>query len=157
MKYTPLTDGADHINIYSNAKTQLGKLLSNFTFCTLVTEEDGAFSSIEGYWYWLLAPINNFDREKLRDLYGFEAKKVGQNLIGGDWPKAQDLNLFKTKIKQSMKLKLEQNPVIKEMFIKSELPFTHYYVFDNRIVKAKGCKWILEEWERLRKEMKDGK
>jgi hypothetical protein len=155
MKYAPLTDGTDHINIYSAGKTLLGKALSNFAFCTLVVPEDGAFNSIEGYWYFLLTPEDRQGREKLRDLWGFEAKKHGQNLVGGDWPAPKDLNQFKVKIKLSMKCKIDQNPVIKEMLIKSELPFTHYYVFDGKCIRAKGCKWIIDEWERIRKELKN--
>lgn len=153
MKYNPLNDGIDHINIYSKAKTQLGKCLSNFDLCWLVTE-DGPFNSLEGYWYWLIVPEDGPEREILRDLWGFDAKKHGQMLTGGDWPAPLHLKGFKDKIKRAMRNKIDQNPVIKEMLIKSELPFTHYYVFNNKCFKAKGCKWILDEWEKIRKELK---
>lgn len=155
MKISHLNDGVDHINIYSSGKTQLGKCLSNFFFAPFVVEEDGCFSSIEGYWFWLLVPEGAPERENLRDLYGFNAKKLGQSLAGGDWPRPLKLNEFKAKIKRSMRCKIEQNEVIKEMLIKSELPFYHYYVFNGKIIKPKGCKWICDEWENIRKELKN--
>lgn len=156
MKYNPLEDGVTHINIYSKAKTQLGKCLSNFELCYLNTE-DGPFNSIEAYWYWLLLDGQDCpEREILRDLWGYDAKKHGQTLVNGDWPAPVNLNSFKDKIKRSMRNKIDQNDVIKDMFLKSELPFTHYYVFGNKVINAKGCGWIIKEWEKIREEMKRG-
>lgn len=68
-------DGVTHINVYSRGETAVGRWLSNFTRCSLETE-DGNFESIEGYWYWL----TTHDCE-LRELHGFLAKKVGREFL----------------------------------------------------------------------------
>ena len=65
-------DGEDHINIYSKGKTEIGRWLSNFSHTEIITE-DGKFSSIEGYWYWLTTKD-----ERLRTLIGWAAKDLGK-------------------------------------------------------------------------------
>lgn len=154
MKISHLNDGVDHINIYSAGKTQLGKCLSNFTFCNLPTE-DGYFCSVEGYWFWLIAGENCSQREILRELYGIEARKKGKELCQSDeWPSPLKLHEFKNKILKSFRIKIDYNPIIKEMFIKSELPFTHYYNFNGKVIIPKKCKWMIQGWENIRKELK---
>ena len=69
-------DGITHVNIYSQGKTKLGKWLSNFSH-TPIDTEDGHFESIEGYWYWLVT--DNINKDILRGLYGYEAKKPGES------------------------------------------------------------------------------
>ena len=74
------TDGVDHINVYSQGKTQLGRNLSNFSRFPICTD-DGNFYSIEGYWYWLLTKDDS-----LRKMWGFKAKAHGREMLkGGEW------------------------------------------------------------------------
>lgn len=135
MNYLPCNDGIDHINIYSKGKTKLGKFLSNFTKYEIETE-DGKFQSIEGYWYW----VSTRD-EKLRTLYGAEAKKYGRSLNGKDFI---DSNDFKIKICRAIKTKIETAPSdILDEFIRSNLPFTHYYVYYNKVREVEGLDWLL--------------
>lgn len=69
----PENDGIDHINIYSKGKTDLGRFLSNFAHTPISSSQFGNFESIEGLWYWL-----GTRNEKLRNLHGFLAKKIGR-------------------------------------------------------------------------------
>lgn len=169
MNLDPSKDGIDHINIYSKGRTSLGLFLSNFTECDLVTE-DGEFSSIEGYWYWLLSPVYGkgdcvecegsgdvafalcqaCNRDSLRTLYGYEAKKVGRAICGQDYPKEKD-QVFIDKIKKAIQFKIE-NSGRKSDFIKSKLPFAHYYVYGDKVTVPTSGKWIIEYIEQLRKE-----
>lgn len=48
--YDVADDGVTHINVYSNAKTELGKWLSNFTAVKLETEL-GTVESVEAYYH----------------------------------------------------------------------------------------------------------
>lgn len=143
-----MEDGLDHINVYSQGKTELGRWLSNFTKAPINLPEDGYFLSIEGYWYWLKTKD-----EKLRTLYGYEAKKYGRNAKPNTtfFPSdiAPYLPNFQDKIKLAIKTKVLSNLVMKTKFIESTLPFKHYYVFDNRIVEA-GHGWQMEYLENLR-------
>lgn len=148
----PLLDGVDHINIYSKGQTELGRWLSNFTRQFFICD-DGEFCSIEGYWYWLLCSHKN--KEKLRDLHGYLAKKVGRELGTADWPQ-DDTNLklpleeFKKKIKTAMEIKLYSNLEMEKLFKVSTLPFTHYYTYGTKVIEVPENNWVLEHWETLR-------
>lgn len=133
-------DGQNHINIYSKGYTELGRFLSNFSLCQIITE-DGPFKSIEGYWYWL-----GTRNDTLRKLYGFKTKQVGKTL-----PTINILEdeVFKTKIRNACWIKIHFSQHYYNLFIQSTLPFKHYYVFNNHIKDA-GYKWLIEMWEYFR-------
>lgn len=155
MNFNPKNDGVEHINVYSKAKTELGRKLSNFAYSPFFCE-DGKFNSIEGYWYWLRAHEVSFEkREKLRDLSGYAAKKYGRELGCKDWPRDEQ-ELFRRKIKAAFDKKLESNPEISKMLIESELPFVHYYLYGGEKVVYDGrSDWLMEYIEEVRKELKN--
>lgn len=76
-------DSLTHINVYSNGKTQLGRLLSNFAD-TAITIGNNTFASVESWWYWTkmnkinegsLVPIYNDEQlSKVKQLVGLDAK-----------------------------------------------------------------------------------
>lgn len=137
-------DGIDHINIYSKGKTALGQWLSNFAKDIFMCD-DGEFYSIEGYWYWL--GCTHKDKDKLKYLYGYMAKRVGRELGAKDW---QDTEEFKIKIKTAMEIKLYGNVKKLKIFKESELPFKHYYVHNGKVVDVPENQWVLDHWEYLR-------
>jgi hypothetical protein len=140
-----MIDGVDCINIYSKGKTDLGKFLSNFTYCFIRTE-DGFFKSVEGYWYWL-----SCKDEKLRDLYGYAAKKYGREIGAKDWI---DSDEFQRKITLAIKTKIMNSNYLDE-FIRSDLPFVHFYDFGGKIVEPKEGKWVIEFISKLRTELQE--
>ena len=140
-------DGVTHINIYSQGETELGRRMSNWAACRIDLPEDGYFDSIEGYWYWL------GNREvKMRGLVGYQAKKIGREL-----PRVytMDEELFKIKIKIAMRVKVNSWPSFKKMLKESTLPFSHYYSYGGKKIDA-GYQWIIEEWNNIRNELKEG-
>jgi len=135
-------DGVTHINIYSKGKTQLGRYLSNFQQSYLLTE-DGNFESIEGYWYWLSSKD-----DKLRYLYGWEAKQYGRHIGGKDW--IED-STFKRKICLAIDFKIKTMPFeLWTEFYSSKIPFKHYYVYNNKIIEPKEGKWLIEYISQVR-------
>lgn len=136
-----MQDGIDHINVYSKGKTELGRCLSNFHKSPFICD-DGEFMSIEGYWYWL-----SCERDELRELWGYDAKRVGRKLRGRDWVETEE---FKEKIEKAIYCKLDFNWNIKEKLIESNLPFDHYYMFGDRVVKPEKGRWILDILEQVR-------
>lgn len=151
LKYL-VKDGVDHINIYSQGQTDLGRFLSNFAYSPFTHPMYGEFDSVEGYWYYDLT-----GDEKLRNKYGYDAKKYGQEkckeTINGEW----DVN--RTNIKIAIMCKLMQcgetgNLEALEEFIESDLPFRHYYIFGGKVVEPKNGKWLVEYFEDLRKLLK---
>lgn len=68
-KFNPDEDGVTHINIYSKGKTELGRMLSNFT--SFPIELDGQrFNSIEGVWFYFATTEAAPERNKLKTLSG---------------------------------------------------------------------------------------
>lgn len=140
----PNNDGIDHINVYSKGKTELGRLLSNFAHTPFNYTEYGNFESVEGFWYYYLTGCKH---EKLKYLYGYEAKKYGQTLISD---KKKITNLNKEIILGAIRQKIRQNKyIIKELII-SNLPFKHYYVYGNTILDLPQYNWIIDELEAIR-------
>lgn len=139
-------DGKTHLNIYSKAQTELGRFLSNFSHCPIITE-DGPFDSIEGYWYWL-----GSKDDKLRTLSGYAAKSYGRSIGAPDW---QDSDEFKRKICAALEKKLltpKAMNVIFDNWNLIKLPFVHYYVYNNKIVQPKEGKWVIKKIESFLKE-----
>ncbi|MFE4571397.1 NADAR family protein [Paenibacillus chitinolyticus] len=143
----PLQDGVSHINIYSQGKTELGKMLSNFTKCDILTKE-GQFSSVEGYWYWL-GIEDCSEKEVLRSLSGYQAKRIGSELKKKYQTKKDEE--FQAKILRSIWEKVKKNS---HMF-RSEtaaLPFEHYYNYGGKIVDVKDKYiWLINGIDKIRK------
>lgn len=137
-KFDPKYDGVDHLNIYSKANTWLGRELSNFAKYDLVLPE-GEFKSIEGYWFYLSNPD-----ERLKTLYGFSAKKLGESL---ERISVLTENEFRNKIKYAIDYKILNNHSLLEGLQKCKLPLQHYYYYGTiekpKVVDA-GYKWIIE-------------
>lgn len=132
MTFSQENDGIDHINIYSKGKTWIGRYLSNF-YKFEFTCEDGFFSSIEGYWYWLSTKDDN-----LRTLHGYAAKKYGKEIRGEDYPKFDG---FEDKILKAIKIKLDKN---RENVINIKLPLTHYYCYGDKQIFPTGSEFIID-------------
>ena len=151
----PEMDGINHINIYSKAKTEIGKILSNFYHFEFQSP-DGIFQSIEGYWHYLNITPDNYEREKLKFLFGYEAKKVGEELRKAGSKKDSD---FETKISDAIFKKFIN---YKDIFLKNKstifLPFEHYMVFNHGIVdlniKTK-YKWFIDNIDSIRLQIID--
>lgn len=141
--FGPATDGKDHINIYSKSKTALGKRLTNLSGLNFVIPWHGEFDSMEGYWYWLKTGRIH---ENLKYMNGFEAKKFAKDL-----PAVHD-PLFKDHIRYALWKRFSFHPSVKEAFIKSSLPFKHYYCYgdDDRTVVYPPFDWITDELTLLR-------
>jgi hypothetical protein len=142
MNIDPELDGIDHINIYSQSKTELGRFLSNFAYSPFDHPEDGNFVSVEGYWYWL-----GCKNDQLRTLYGAMAKKIGREYDAPDYIEDSE---FKRKIKIAILIKIKNSNFL-NMFKESTLPFLHYYNYKGKIVVPKEGVWVIEYIENLRK------
>lgn len=138
-------DGITHINCYSQSKCELGRALSNFALAPFDMEPFGRFCSIEGLWYWL--GTDHVDKNNLRRLAGFNAKRLGRELKSVDYPQVVD---FEKHIKNACLAKLEQNPRLKELLLNSSLPLTHYYVFNGFAKRDTRSDWIWKYYEEYR-------
>ena len=76
MNFSPKTDGIDHVNIYSRAKTQAGRLLSNFAH-TQFELYGFRFASVEGFYQSMLFD-DPAQRTLIASTYGKKAKEWGK-------------------------------------------------------------------------------
>lgn len=143
--FEPNNDGIDHVNIYSQGKTELGNWLSNFSYSPINIPEHGLFKSIEGYWYWL-----GTKDDSLRYLIGYQAKKKGKKLKCIEICNDEFIGF----IKKAIDIKIKSDTRMMEQLIISELPFTHYYVFGG-VKREAGYEWIVEHIEDRRRLLKE--
>lgn len=137
-------DGVNFINIWSKADTKIGRALSNFTPCQLMTIF-GTFRSIEGLIYYM-----GSQDEQLRFMVGAEAKKYGQSVDKGYRHKPE---IFKDIIIEAMKQKWSGiNPDVKSLLHKEfkDLPLVHYYEYSGRRIVPEGWSWQIQAWEDIR-------
>jgi predicted NAD-dependent protein-ADP-ribosyltransferase YbiA (DUF1768 family) len=151
-------DGVDYINVYSQGATTLGRLLSNFAH-TKISVDGEIFESVESWWYWM--KMVNINKSVLVPLFSDEhlseiKTKVGR--IAKDYfrklykDNSFEFNPSKEELKKVYILKIEQHPHIKEMLLKNDLPFEHYYVMGDKKVEAKEFLWTATLWEEIKKE-----
>lgn len=132
MIIQPTNDGIDHINIYSKGLTTLGRFLTNFSYSPFLLPEYGRFNSVEALWYFLLT--DHPDKELLRDLHGFNAKKFGMKVSVITSELHESHPKFRFLIKTAIYLKLQINSEFSSQLIESPLPLLHYYVYNDKIV-----------------------
>ena len=147
----PFEDGIYHINIYSQGKTELGKMLSNFAKFPIQTA-DGNFLSVEGYWYYLSISENEPRREELRTVYGFEAKRLGKEILlqtNNGKNSRRDEN-FEEKILKAIWYKFRRNAhLLKPEY--NSLPFEHYYNYNGKVINVKHkYLWMIEGITKMR-------
>lgn len=149
--YDPDQDGITHINIYSRARTELGRLLSNFSYSPFSFEPYGNFSSGEGFWYWYLTGQQH---DSLRNLAGVQAKKEGQK-FRDDRLDVLGLSDEDLEVMNRMLVhKVAYNPKIAELLIASTLPFCHYYNYDGRVIMLPEFDWLSAGYEDIRTVLK---
>ena len=133
-------DGVTHINVYSQAKTILGRSLSNFAH-TPFTTKDGTFQSVESWWYWFKTKNDVY-----KNLVGFKAKQFYR-------ANNSEANLSNPSIEELREIylaKLEQHPEIKEMLLANNLPFAHYYVMSGKKINANEYLWTVQLWQDIK-------
>lgn len=145
MPFYPEDDGVTHINIFSKAKTELGRWMTNFARQKVVCPRHGEFESIEGFWYWLKTGKQH---DILRELSGADAKNEGKRYARVEMSEHE----FNRQILLMINKKIRGNPEMRMKLANCTLPFTHYYVY-NGVVKQAGYEWITEHWDRIRRRL----
>lgn len=152
-KPVPENDGVDHLNVYSKAKTALGRELSNLAHVALNHPKYGFFASMEAYWYWIKSGMKH---DQLRRLYGMTAKTAGIR----ETPVMIDDAVFKDLIRDGLRLKVVQNSKLCEALRQSSLPLRHYYVYGSNppVVHSKrDHQWQMECLEDIRRCLQEEK
>ena len=137
----PNEDGITHLNVYSQGKTELGRLLTNFALTPFKHPDYGRFASMEGFWYWLSTGQKH---DRLRRAHGAIAKKIGRSL------ERVPCTNFKEEIEKAIRVKIKQTPeIIRLMRLQKPLPLKHYYVYhmtkkSSSVIEKPEHNWQLE-------------
>lgn len=157
--FEPMYEGTDHINIYSKSSLKLGRALSNFAHSPFTHPELGEFESMEGLYYYLKT---GQQFEELRNLYGWVAKKAGNELVTKLTKQLGETACIEPDeelLVECLYCKVKQNPTIKKMLKKSNLPFAHYYYYgkiDNcKVVNAPNGDWLIDGYTEIRFQLKN--
>lgn len=156
--FHPMNDGLDHLNIYSNGRTELGRVLSNFykeEFNTV--NGDGNFMSIEGYFHWLGVSEDCPNRDTLRYLFGKDARVAGRNFKctygrSNKYTKDEFQEIICKEV--SRKFYRHQNLLIDNILL-WDVPIYHYMIFDGNKIKdfTEKYKWFVDCIEKTRNDI----
>lgn len=166
--YASKDDGITHLNVYSNARTELGKALSNFHHNPLgiyYRTPHGEFKTLEGYYHYLriieMMDIKGLagsieelcpDIDLLRHAVGHVAIKQGRRIKNGAFgryryrPKAPTSHTSVSFITALInKLSTEQLGVGLAQALCDGLSLTHYYYFplSDTTVHPAGGEWLV--------------
>jgi len=144
--YRPINDGVDHINIYSRGRTELGRVLSNFSRSPFEHPQYGRFMSVEAFWYYIKTGCIHY--KELAHLYGPKVKSVGRKFEVVGHPD------FEFQVELALWCKVMQNPHVKELLQASTLPLTHYYYYgnvENPAIRRVKNELLQNVYEKIRK------
>lgn len=124
-------DGEDHINVYSNCKTELGKALSPFEIKPFIHPLYGKFNSRQGFYYYLLSKDGH---EAFRTMPPtVKMSKYAANLPTMGFF-AVNLRYF---MAEALWYQIKDNETVKQQLIDNQLPFEAYYLrrqkFDDTV------------------------
>jgi predicted NAD-dependent protein-ADP-ribosyltransferase YbiA (DUF1768 family) len=149
---SPKTDGVDHLNVYSRARTDEGRVLSPFA-PTPFTLHGQSFASLEGF-YQSLFFEDEEQRALVAGLCGAEAKSWGKKWQGhpGDLVRlwngrrvAYQGRDFKAEVTRALRAKVLQNACCVAALLNTErLLLTHYYVMMGRPIWPSDSTGTLE-------------
>lgn len=153
-------DGEDHINVWDDAETQLGKLLAHSAAVSFVHPHFGKFASVKGLWFYLQSSTGNVAFKSLTGTKLDKLKK--QEAENGRL--SRSVIHFQALIIEATQLKVEQNQNIEELLRDSDLPFDCYFYYIDRETRMKGertrlgfAPWLLRGMEEIRSAVKDGR
>lgn len=121
----PISDGVDHINVYTKGATSLGKALSNLARIELTHPRYGRWPSVENLWYWLSTGKRAHLEDEFRQCSPWDAKRIGTPMERVKYPE------FEQEILEAIEFKIKQNQWLADELKESTLPLTHYFVYGN--------------------------
>ena len=138
----PKQDGIDHINIWTKARTPLGKQLSNLAYKDFTHPRYGYFNTMEGFWHWL---ATGKQHEIFRSVSGFKAKTESKNYNKVNNPD------FEKEICEALTCRFNEHRDMLFNFVDSHLPFKHYFVYGDRVQdQTEKYQWMIDYYHEYR-------
>jgi hypothetical protein len=129
-------DGVDHINIWENGLTDIGKALSPEVNMPFVHPVYGPFKSMIGFSYWVRS---EFKDERMRNLYGKKAFIIGEKLNLVHVPNYRVLYM------QALYALVTSYPGLVESLFTLEQPIDSYYLYGdlNTRIRTWNANWLI--------------
>lgn len=149
--YNDNLEGTEHFNPEMGLSFEIlngfGEVCFTFDFLYGDFYRCSGFS--EGFWYYCQTGA-----DKLRTLWGYEAKKIGQDIFGmnvenDSIPQLVD-QISPRLLKIAYRAKLRYNKQIQNDLQWNLLPLTHYYVYGGKVVVPKEHQWTVELWKEFK-------
>jgi hypothetical protein len=143
----PSKDGIEHINVYTKARSKLGRELTNPSELPVQMPVIGEFRTVEALWWWLSTGCQHHG---LKTLPGLVPKITSQKQSYKRFyvPKFEEI------MKYAIAWKIKHNEDLSRRFFASRLPLVHYYTYGsvgNEVVRpANGSIWTIDFLEELR-------
>lgn len=143
-------DGVDHINIFREGKTALGRDLEHGSSLPLKHSIFGKFNTVEGFWYYIQSEERD---DRVRQLSGMKLNRFIKQLT------TTRVYNFRAIILDANYQRIQQHPQLRNGLIESTLPFDAYSVNDAGIrIRPPYFKWLtlgIEEIRRAIQEQRD--
>lgn len=143
-------DGEDHINVWEEAATDLGRMLSHRYKLQFNHSHFGRFTTIEGFDAYIQSKEKD---DRLRFLNGARLRMLISQGITRD-----PVQNFRAILVDTYYQRIKQSAEITKLFIESTLPFDLYYVVKQSGVRVRPARasWFIQGLEEVRRAMKEG-
>ena len=144
-------DGVDHINIYEDGDTELGRCLAHSTMLKFSHKRFGPFTNVEAFWHYIRS-VQRDDR--IRKMSGKALKNFADKMT-----QRRVVN-FVGIILDANWQKVNQYPVLKEAIKQTDLPFECYSCYkrqDGVKIRPNFSYWLIPGFEEIRKALKEGR
>ena len=126
----PNKDGIEHINVHSEGRTIVGRMLDNLAYMPFDHPQFGQFNSIEGFYWWY---ISGQKHEYLRYVYNDKARKAA-----AEFKREKNLGeMDKEQFRIAVQCKIAQSPFLQEQLQICYLPLVAYTVYGKSLLRRK--------------------
>lgn len=140
-RVSPSLDGIDHINIHSNGRSELGRLLCDQAQTPFTHPRYGKFESLEGYRHWCRTGKQH---HILKELWGVAVGHRSRKY------KEQRSDNYANEIVEGIHCKVMQTPDLYELLMGSVLPLECYFVFDTSLRPHRHGPALIKELIKIR-------
>lgn len=142
-------DGVDHINVWEDAVTEMGRMLSHRHEASFNHSHFGRFKTIEGFDNYIQS-VEKDDR--LRYMSGSPLSYLAKQLTH------VPILYFRAILVDTYYQRIKQDKVLADLFVNSTLPFDLYYIVKKTGIKVRPARalWFAEGLEEIRRAMQEG-
>lgn len=143
-------DGVEHINIFRQGKTEIGRMLDFDHVQTFEHPQLGSFRSMYSLWYFLKAKITD---DRLRKMVASETRRHVHEHCGG---LRKEVPNFRGVVMHSAYLRIKANKKLTALMVNSSLPFDCYRTMPSGIrERLDMAYWVASAYEEIRTALKE--